>query len=114
MTDDESPTPGQQPPDPGPGIDDVMSVLGGSSGLAGMFGSGLLKGLIGQDIKSKLRLADRILNGVFELVRKAYEKDAHRADEVLAADDRALSKVASLNELLLEDADPPSAEEGGD
>lgn len=63
---------------------------------------GMLGGLIGGGLKSKLGMVDRALNYVFRLVAEAYQHDADEAADILESDERALTKVARLNELVLD------------
>lgn len=74
---------------------DMMSIVKDTLGP-------MVDGLIGQNLRPILRGADIALGTVFRLVARAYDEDASRTQDILTSDASAVSKVAKLNDLLLD------------
>lgn len=61
----------------------------------------VIKSLIGDSLKKKLRMANNIGNILFDLVARAYDEDPPRTQEVLKSDRRFIDKVADLNDIIV-------------
>lgn len=83
------------------GSDDVPDVMGIVQDALGPMGP-MLGNILGSNLRPILRGADIALEGVFRLVSAAYRADRTETQRILESDDRAMEKVARLNDLVLD------------